>query len=141
MIRRLLLALGLAGALVFTVPSAAQAVGWSGQRCHNGSDGWHSCTQVHTVSAAGGKVWVDTVQLCFTSNDSAHRGTFQNGFGGALWGGLPDTSRNVCVYAYPSKAAGTVGTGACYTASGRVNVAVYADYDWHTGGRVLGGAC
>ena len=139
-------------AITVTAATPAQALGWSGQRCDNRqagtgsvSDGYVVCAQMHTVALANGKIWIDVVQVCMgmTKANNHISGSFQNSWNatGGAWGTVPNTDKNGCAYDYPSKAAGSVGAGACYSAGGRINRWLFPDTTWGVSGRVQGGAC
>lgn len=132
-----LLALALPMGLALTTPAPSEAgatAGWSGQVCQNNSEGWRMCAQTHTTPWVGdpGSLWVDTIQLCMTMNspNSHIGGSFQNGYGGAIWGGLPNTGKSQCVYTYPTKSSGRVGGGSCIHFTGRIDRITYQDQSW-----------
>lgn len=128
----------LVASLVLASPAhSAAGPGWSGQVCQNNTEGWRMCAQTHTVAwGAGdpGSLWVDTIQLCMTMNSPNNHiaGSFQNSFGGPIWGGLPNTGKSQCVYVYPARSAGHVGGGACVNFSGRIDRVTYPDQNWGT---------
>jgi hypothetical protein len=152
MIRRLLVALGLAAALLIAIPTApAHATGWSGQRCEaNANKGWHLCAQVHTVPSGGG-VRIDQTQLCLSlinggtnTRKAFNNGVLFRGSAGQWLGGyaLYDVGVQTCTYTNPPAGANTqMGNGACYIASGTIDYKSGFDDTWNVSGKVSGGAC